>query len=251
MDFNSFIEAFSDLLADKVAERLKGNDWPAADKTEDVFVELVTSQPEKDEREEPISVPIVNHDWDNRRVQLGKTDVRSLRKLLNQAGAGAPEEFSSLSKQQVLDKAIDYEKLIGHTLEEEIEKRSAVPDDNDLSEPEAEDDDSVVELTREFALELDLPKLREIAAEQGKTEEDWAGLDVEAVVALIFGDDLPESEPEDDEDEGYTEEEIRAMSIAELKAIATQVQKEYGIAVEYDRNTDRDELANRIIKALS
>lgn len=250
MDFNRVIDDFADLVANKIVARLgntivEPNHWPPVTETQDVPDVIET----KNERE-PVQVKVVSNDYDARRVTLGKYDVRTLRKQLSAAGGGSLEEFKTLSKPDLIEKSVAYEQLIGHSLEDEIAKSDNIPDDTDLSEPEPEDDNDIVELTRESALELSLPKLREIASQQGLNKTDWEGLDVEPLVALIFGDKV-ETPAEEDDDEGYTEDEIRGMSLAELKNLVAEVKEQLDIVVEYDRSIGQSELADKIIEALS
>src|SRR5690349_3796782 len=124
--------------------------WPAIETQEETVPEV--EAPEREERE-PVEVKVVSHDYDARRVALSKVDVRTLRNRLSEADGSDGGVYASLKKPEVIEKIIDFEQLIGHSIDEEIEIKSAIPDDNDLSEPEPEDDDSSVELTREVALE--------------------------------------------------------------------------------------------------
>ena len=250
MDFNKFVEAFADLVADKVAARLSQDvTWPDIETKE---VPIVVEEPVK-EVKEPVKVSIKSQDSDARRVELSKIDVRTLRKQMRLAG-GEYEGIDTQKKSDVVEAIIAYEKLLGRTIEEEI---AIVPDDNDLSEPEAEDDDEPVELTREAALELSLPKLREIAAENGHDSKSWAGLDVDAVVALIFDGVSPQEEPvsepetkvdEDDED-GYTKEEIEKMSLSELRELVRDA-IDQGVQLNYHRTMGRDELIEEVLKVI-
>jgi hypothetical protein len=253
MDFNAFIDAVTDVIADKVAERLKdsGQSWPNIEipnlETKGIPVEELIEAAEQEEREdraEPVQVKISDKDGDARRVALGREDVRTLRKKFATVEGVDASTYATWKKPDLVNKIVDFEQLVGRTIDDELDRLSDIPDDTDLSEPEAEDDDETVELTRESMLELDLPKLREIAADQGVTA-DLAGLDVEAVVAVIYGDDVPEAD-ESDEDEGYTADEVRAMSLAELKRLAAEV-NEQGGDIDVERGVDREVLAEAII----
>lgn len=247
-DWNKIVDEFANLVADRVVERLAnsapsiGAEWPPALETPEVATEEIEV---KDERP-PVKVSVASHDYDARRVVISKEDVRTLRKKFATVEQVEPSTFATLTKKDLVDKIVAFEQLTGRTIDEEIERLSDIPDDTDIGEVDAEDDDEPVELTRESMLELDLPKLREIAADQGIDPEKLTGLDVEAVVAVIYGDEVPE---QDEESDSYTKDEIEGMSLAELKRLADDL-IDQGAPISYDRSTDRDVLISGILKLL-
>lgn len=243
-DFNALVDAFANLVADKVAERIgattiinnnnPSNDWPP--------VTLET----KGEG----NFTATTRDDDMRRVELLKVDVRTLRKLYTSAGNDNPV---GVSKPDLVEKILTWEKSNSRDID-------YIPNDVDIEpEPEPADDDTPVELTRESAMELDLATLRGVARDSGYGEDDYAGMDVDLIVGLIFDGrrvepelgpapvetTVPDTETEvdGDDDDYYTEEDIKAMSLAELKELASDND------IEYDRNSTREDLVDLIISA--
>src|SRR5690606_28597696 len=171
----------------------------------------------------------------------------------------------------------DFELLIGHTLQEELDEQlkskglkvapspEEIPDDDTPVDDEPDDDDSESPLTREGALELDLATLKKIAIENDIPAADLKGLDVEAVVDLLYGvesdEDMVDGEVEKEDgsdaegsDEGEDGDpslanELQQMSIAELRGVANEA-AEQGISIEYDRSTSREELIEKLLKVI-
>lgn len=122
--------------------------------------------------------------------------------------------------------------------------------DEDDDEEAAEDDDEevedeVAEVTREDLEDLGLREIKKIARDSGWSAADLKGLDVDAIIDLILGEedlDDDEDEDEDEDEEGeLTEEEVRAMSLAEVKSLA----KEMGVRVK--PGTSKDDIIDMIL----
>jgi hypothetical protein len=93
--------------------------------------------------------------------------------------------------------------------------------EGEADEPEAEETEDG--LSRDELEGLNLRELKAIAKEKGSTTADLKGLDQESVIDLILGEDGGEGE--EGEEDYYTVEELKKMSVTELRAIA----KEYDI----------------------
>lgn len=111
-------------------------------------------------------------------------------------------------------------------------KRRAVEEDDEDEEDEEEedeeeeDDDEV--WTRDELDGKGIRELRKIALESGYTTDDYKGLDVEGVIDLILGEGEDEEDEEEDDEDVLTEDDLKAMSLAELKKMA----KEYDVTVK-------------------
>jgi hypothetical protein len=139
------------------------------------------------------------------------------------------------------------------------------------AEDEAEDGD---EITREELEEMDLKELQQLAKDNDIPAKEWRGLDQEALVDLLMGDegdegedgsdegeadeeddedvedsdgdeDEDESDSEEDEDEPLeiSEEELNRMSAQELRDLC----KELGIKIPIQVSRDVTKLRNLIL----
>lgn len=128
-----------------------------------------------------------------------------------------------------------------------------VEDDEDEDEDEEEEEDAsdeggdwVIEEESEYTAEAlegkSLKELRQIALDLEWTPEDIKGMDKDAIIEMIVAEGLEEEE-EEDEDEELTEEELRAMSLGEVKTIA----KEMG--VRFKVGTSKEDIIDLIIDA--
>lgn len=132
-------------------------------------------------------------------------------------------------------------------VDDEDEDDEEIDDDEEDDDDEAdedEDDDEDEGYSREELEEMTLADLRKVAKENEITYPK--GADQDTLVDLILGED---EEDEDDEDEAddaedsdddgeeeITEEQIRKMSLVELKALATEL--EVKVKVPRTANTD-------------
>lgn len=131
-----------------------------------------------------------------------------------------------------------------------VKKPAPVADDDDDDEPDDDDeddtDDEPAEYTRDDLEGKGLRELKKIAQELGWEASDLKGLDADAIIDTIMGegadDDDDDDEDADDED-GLTEDDIRAMSLAEVKGLA----KEMGVRVK--PGTSKDDIIDMILDA--
>lgn len=139
--------------------------------------------------------------------------IKELRSLAKEYGVGATKKAEIL---------------------EGLEEFFTDSDDEDEEDDEDEGDEDD-ELTRDKLEEMDLKELRLAAKEAGHTSSEYRGMDQDALVDLILGEDEADEDEEDDEegdDEEEEEEELdedalNAMSLTELRSLA----KEIGVKV--------------------
>lgn len=90
-------------------------------------------------------------------------------------------------------------------------------DEDDDDEDEEEESESLADLSRDALAKKSLKELKMIAHSQGATVADTKGLDVDALIDLIEGE---ADEDEDGAEDEVSEEDLKAMSLAELKQMA-------------------------------
>lgn len=265
IDLGITLEEFAKLVAKEVLALQAQQDWPIV---EDDPLTITTPQPSA----ETLVVPS-NSYKDIRIGKLNAMDIRSLRKLIAQAEGKDISNYAQTNKKELVEYVFKFETILGRTCEAEIvlqnnAKLNDVETDTDFSIPEAEDDTEEGELTREQAEGLDLAELKSYAVSHDVPEDDLKGLDVEAVVDLLFGaneaEEPVQSQPVvpetkvandsvDEDDEEFvelSEEEIEAMSIGELKDLAKELNDD-GANITVTRTSDRLTLIKDILDNLS
>lgn len=249
-DLNELFDELLDRVADRVVAKLRaseGSDWPGAVETKEEVPEAVEHTPEAlPEPERDYRAERLDH-WTDYISENGRSAALA---LLKEHGEDL-RSYSKLGDLNLISKLADFEILTGRELDDATEE--------DIAEPEAEDVE-LPALTRESAVELDLPDLKDYAVKAGIAQEDLNGLDVDAIADLLFGEseqedlvtdpdgtvrppdstDMGEYEGDDDVVE-LDEDEIRDASLAQLKQWA----KEFGI--EYQRNISRNDLIELIL----
>jgi hypothetical protein len=116
----------------------------------------------------------------------------------------------------------------GHFGEEDEDEEDGEDEDEDS------DEDEEGEYDRDELAELDLKALRKLAKEEGHSADDVKGLDQDALIDLIMGDDEEdEDEDSDEEEDGEDEDEeteeldedaLNDMSVKELTALAKELE---------------------------
>lgn len=262
-DFNDLADAFADLVAAKVVARLSENDWPKVTSVSGAGVTTIGGKntsnssnsnysftmpvaEKKEERDEPAKVVIVK---DERIDVLSRRDVRTLRKQFGRVDPDNAEAATTMKKPDLVRKIADFEALTGKTIEEHLKEiEAAIPDDTEDEVVEAADDESDEPLTREMALGLDLSTLKAMAHGEDIPEAKLKGLDVEAVVELIYGpEEVDETVPDDTDTDDLTVDDIKEMSIGELRELADDL-VDQGAELEYDRNTSQPDLLAKILE---
>jgi len=101
---------------------------------------------------------------------------------------------------------------------------------DDDTDEDAEEDDSDARFERDDLLAMSLADIKSLAKEVGFSAADIRGKDVDALADLIlsvYEDDADSSDDasddEDDDDDAITEDQLRDMSLAEVKALAREV----------------------------
>lgn len=189
-----------------------GNGKATKDVAPDDDDEDETEEAEDDEVE-------VSEEEAERETELKALTIAGLRKIAKEHEI----ETTGVSKADLVEAILDAE--FGEEGEDEDEDgEEEDPEDDEDGEDEAEEE---VDLTG-----MTLVELRAHAKTVGLTAADYKGLDKDGLIALINGDEDEDEDEEDGEDEddedSITEEELKAKSIAEIKALA----KEYSIKLK-------------------
>jgi hypothetical protein len=268
-----------DLIAEAVVARLEarplerdfGTPQEKFDQNLEVANNAAASVPEPSGLDEfvPATPPVkpqinlANSSKDKRVAELAKETIVSLRKLIAAAENKMSSDYTTMKKPALVNYIADFEALTGHRVDEvpEDEAEPEVPDDTSVeSEPE-DDADEEVDLDRDSAIALganDLGELKSIAIDAGVDAADLKGLDVHAIVDLLFGSEddedaaeepaSAEADESEDEEAVVSLEDIPAllpeMSLAELKELADQLE------VEYTRKDTLDTLSEKITVAV-
>ena len=160
-----------------------------------------------------------------RRAELEGMTLAALRKAAIAAGFDK-DDVKGASKEDIIESLLDDEDV-----EQEDEDDDEVAESEDDDEDEDGDEDGGY--TEEDLEDLGLTALKKIAKDEfDETTASLKGLDREDVMAIILGsedEDADEDEADDeDEDDEYSEEDLEAMSLAEVRALC----KEYGVTVK-------------------
>jgi hypothetical protein len=148
----------------------------------------------------------------------------------------------------------DAPKTKADILEALSEFYDADEDSEDEDESDEDETDEEEGYTREELEEMDLKQLRKIAKDSDFSASDIKGLDQDALVDLLLGeddddedddDDSDDDEDEDDDDEEVEEldeDALKAMSVTELKNLA----KEIGVKVKVPASAKTDAKKKRV-----
>jgi hypothetical protein len=207
---NTDLRSFLEDLARFVSEYAENLDGPAA--------AIETPAPRRAKAKPVIEEPEQEEDEDeddgfdpDRKAELEDMTVAALKKLAQKLG---------YPKSEVEDASKD--DLVLTILADEAEAEEEDEEDAD------EEDETDGEYTRTDLEKLGLVALKKIAKDEfDQTTDSLKGLDKEAVIDLILGEEAEEAEEEEEEEEDDTEEEIteeylNGLSLAELKAKAKQ-----------------------------
>ena len=123
-------------------------------------------------------------------------------------------------------------------------------DEDEDEEDEAEDDDEDDRYTREDLLAMTLTELKRLGKDVGFTVAELKGMDKDAIADAILelyeapeDDDEDADEDDEDDDDVITEDGLREMSLAELKALA----KELGVRIK--AGTPKDDIIELVLDA--
>ena len=287
LNFDAFAEEFAELVATKVYNKIRTHDLSRRiggdtfntpglahhTETKNVYeglaggttpVEVSTPTPvlidfpDQDDVKPIAETKFPEVEYKRKRVaELSKINIRTLRNNISAAEDEPKEKYDKYSKEQLIEYIINFEALIGRTIEAHLTRGNLgaspdeVEDDTDLSpEDEPEDDTDLGELSREDAEKLNLKELKAYAVSQGVPEADLRGLDIDAVLDLLFKSEAATEAPEGSEDEAtldITVEEIKAMSLGELKKLADEL-IDMGAEINYDRSITTSDLLAKILE---
>jgi hypothetical protein len=197
-----------------------GDDWPPH-----VEVDVHVDQPEAEAA--PKSKGLT-------RANLSKKSVAALRKIALQEGY-EDEDVADASKEDLIDTLAEDDDVDSEEAEDEAEDDTEDDEEeltidlgDDDDEEEAADEEDGDEYTRDDYEGMSLSELKAIAKEAGYTASDLRGQDADAIIDLLLGEEEDDEEEDDEGDEELTEDDLLAMSLAELKELA----KEEGVRVK-------------------
>lgn len=175
----------------------------------------------------------------DREAELRAMRITSLRKIAVGHGFDA-DDVKDADKDTLVDSILaeefgdDSEDDEDDDADDVADDDTADDDDEDSDDEDDEDDDESDEsegdeYTKDELDAMSLAELKSLAKDAGYTAADLKGLDQDDVVALLIGDDEEDDEDEDESDE-YTEADLKAMGLPDLKALA----KEWGVKIAKD-----------------
>lgn len=148
-----------------------------------------------------------------RKAELQAMKIMALKALAIKKGFKA-DGVRSATKVEIID-AI---------LTDEFETTAEDEDDEEESET------SDVNYTREDLQGMGIRKVKALAYEKGSTVADLKGLTLDEVIDVLLGEGDAEEDDEDDEDDEpktYSRADFEAMSLAELKQIGREYERDY------------------------
>lgn len=165
-------------------------------------------------------------------------DLRALAK--DYLGDDAPTK-----KADILEALEDY--FVDDEEEDEDDE-----DEEDVEDVEDEDEDEEEgEYDRDELAEMSLKDLRALAKEEGHSAADYRGLDQDALIDLIMGEDDEdeddEDEEEDEEVEELDEDALKAMTHKELTALAKELEIKVPTKLKKDTKANKTALVNLIL----
>lgn len=164
------------------------------------------------------------------RESLAGKGLRELKRIGMDAGHTAAD-----MKGLTVDSLID---LLAGEEDEDVDDEDV--DDEDLEDEDLEEDEG---WTREALEGMGLREVKKHAREAGYSTADLKGLDVDAVVDLLVGEEDEDEDDVDDDEEELTEDDLREMSLAELKKLA----KENKVRIK--PGTSKDDIIDLILDA--
>lgn len=118
-------------------------------------------------------------------------------------------------------------------------------DDSDAEEDEEDGDDEY--MTRDEYMEMSLSELKSVAIDEiGFTAAELKGKDKDGIVDMIMAlidEEDEEDEGDDDDDADITEDDLRSMSLTEVKKIAREM------GVRFKPGTSKDDIVDLILDA--
>jgi len=183
--------------------------------------------------------------------KLNEDDVRAL----------GLKELRELAVELGLDERVKkagiLDEMVAKGLFEESDEDEDEEDDDEADEDEGEDDtsdedeDEEEEISREELEDMDLAELRKLAKSEGLNRADYIKADKDTIIDLLLGEEEEDDDEDDEDEDGDTEElneeEIRAMSLNEVKALA----KELGVKIPAAIQRNRKKIADKILDEMA
>lgn len=243
MTTNITLDELLDTLADKVAERLGSiaSNGTAPDAAP-AKKKAAKAEPEPEDDEDDDTESDEGTSQEDRRAELTAMRITSLRKIAKDLGFPA-DDVAAADKETLVESIVDDEFGDGDDAddddadddgddaddtdddesEDEDEEEDDEPDDDEEDDDEDDEGDGDDDYTREDLEGMSLKELKALGKEAGYTAADFKGLDQDAIVDMMLGEDPDvDDEDEDDDEDGYSEEELLAMNLRELKSLAKE-----------------------------
>lgn len=146
---------------------------------------------------------------DGYRAQLEAMNIEELRALAISM-EWEPEDVAAASQEDIITA------ILGEKFPDDVTAAQAEDYEQEQTpEPSSES------VTREDLMEMALPAMRRFAVSLGATDDELKGLDKDAIADIILSFQDGTREVIDEDDQNYTEEELRALSRADLWTLAT------------------------------
>jgi hypothetical protein len=180
---------------------------------------------------------------ETRRAELNEQTEAALRKACVNAGY-AKADVAEASKEDLVETLLNEEFSnaddddADDDPEDEDEQEESEDDESEESEEDEDEEDSEALYTEAELREMSLAQIRKVAVDEYNYERSTLkGLDQDAIVELLTGED-------ESEDEGYDEDTLGEMDKAELRKIAKE---EFGLTIP--RGADEAKLIELILEA--
>lgn len=128
-------------------------------------------------------------------------------------------------------------------------------DEDDEDDEDDDDDEEGEELDRDDLEEMSLKELRVLAKENGHTAADYKGMDQDAIIDLIMGEDDEDEDGDEDDDEDEDDEDVEEldedalndMTQKDLLALAKEIEVKVPAALKKNSKANHKKLVALIL----
>lgn len=243
-------------LTEKMATKTKKNSKTVNEQIAEHFAALAALYAENNTA--PISEP---EEVEGDEEDEGVEEVELTREQVDEATAEGIKALRALAKEVGIEetKKADilaaFDELLGDEDEDEEDEEEYDEEDEDEDEEDEEADDEEDEdedeLDRDDLEEMDLKELRKVARENGFSASDYKGMDQDALVDLILGEDEEDDEDEDEEDdedvEELDEDALKAMTQKDLIGLAKELEIKVPASMKKQSTANKKKLVDLIL----
>ena len=188
------------------------------------------AEPEVDEDEDEEEVEVTREQVE----EATAAGIKALRELAAEVGIEETKKADILAA---------FDELLGDEEDEDEEE--------DEEDEEVEEDDDDEDEDRDELEEMDLKEVRKVARDAGFSASDYKGMDQDAIIDLILGEDEEEEEDEDEEDDEEVEEldedALKAMTQKDLIGLAKELEIKVPAALKKSSAANKKKLVNLIL----